>query len=235
MTLDECREEVKLKITGGVLDCELDDATIDKVIMSALRELRRYYRSVQLVTTDFSRCIDMTEFDCSSVEAVFRTEGFVQAGGNKISMDPMYVGQWQLISGTGNMYNLQNYIYDYAAWNTLQQLRNTTSTDLTFRFDKKTNLLYINTMGYNPTRITIEYIKTLSSVEDIYEEYWIDVLIRLSVALTKVTLGRVRSRYTLSNAIWAQDGETMLAEGNAELDYLRQHLLDNTQLSYPID
>lgn len=235
MTLEECRDEVKLKLTGGILDCELDDDTIDKVIKSALRELKRYYRAVQLVTTDFSRCIDLSELDCASVEAVFRTEGFIEASGSRSSMDPMYVGQWQLISGTGNMYNLQNYIYDYAAWNTLQQLRNTTSTDLTFRFDSKEKKLYINTMGYNPSRITIEYIKSLTSVEDIFEDYWIDILIRLSVAITKTTLGRVRSRYTLTNAIWAQDGETLLAEGNAELDAIRQHLLDNTQLSYPID
>lgn len=235
MKIEEYRDEIKLKLTGGILDCELDDSAIDAVIRSALRELRRYYRAVQLVTVDFSRCIDLSELDVNSVTGVYRVEGSVEASGSKQSFDPMYIGQWQLISGTGNLYNMQNYIYDYAAWNTLEQLRNTSSTDLAFRFDSKEKKLYINTMGYNPSRITIEYIKELTSVEDIFEDYWVDVLIRLSVAITKVTLGRIRSRYVQSNAVWAQDGEAILAEGNDELIALREHLLANTQLSYPID
>ena len=51
------------------------------------------------------------------------------------------------------------------------------------------------------------------------------MILRLSIALTKITLGRIRSRFTQSNALWAQDGETMLNEGNAELTDIREKLL----------
>lgn len=61
------------------------------------------------------------------------------------------------------------------------------------------------------------------------------MLMRLSVALTKVTLGRIRTRYTQSNALWIQDGQQMLDEGTRELEELRGYLQTNTQLSYPID
>ena len=61
------------------------------------------------------------------------------------------------------------------------------------------------------------------------------MLIRLAVALTKVTIGRIRTRFTQSNALWTQDGELILEEGNTELAELRQHLMENSQLVYPID
>ena len=61
------------------------------------------------------------------------------------------------------------------------------------------------------------------------------MLMRLSIALTKVTLGRIRTRYTQSNALWTQDGDTILAEGREELTNLREALLANSELCYPID
>ena len=83
--------------------------------------------------------------------------------------------------------------------------------------------------------ITIEYIPRYNDVSEIISDYWIDMLIRLAVALTKVTIGRIRTRFTQSNALWTQDGELILEEGNTELAELRQHLMENSQLVYPID
>ena len=83
--------------------------------------------------------------------------------------------------------------------------------------------------------ITIEYVPEFKDVDDIKSDYWIDILVRLSIALTKVTLGRIRSRYTQSNALWTQDGDKLLEEGNAELVALRETLRVNSQIIYPID
>jgi hypothetical protein len=38
-----------------------------------------------------------------------------------------------------------------------------------------------------------------------------------------------------SNALWSQDGDTILQEGKEELENIRQMLLDNSELTYPID
>ena len=57
-------------------------------------------------------------------------------------------------------------------------------------------------------------------VSEIVSDYWIDKLVLLATALTKVTLGRIRSRYTQSNALWSQDGEALLSEGNAAISLL---------------
>lgn len=58
---------------------------------------------------------------------------------------------------------------------------------------------------------------------------------KLSLALAKVAVGRIRTRYTQSNALWTQDGDQILQEGTAELESIRDHLRTNTQLVYGID
>ena len=57
----------------------------------------------------------------------------------------------------------------------------------------------------------------------------------MCVATAKVTVGRIRTRYTQSNAVWSQDGNTILDEGTSELNTLREQLQRDTQLCYGID
>ena len=83
--------------------------------------------------------------------------------------------------------------------------------------------------------VTIEYIPKLKSVEDIQSDYWIDILIKYCVALTKVVLGRIRTRFTQTNALWTQDGERILDEGNNELKELREVLRVNSNMVFVLD
>lgn len=244
MQIDDFRDEIKLKLTGDILESEIDDDTYDKIINSALRELQRYINHTKLITLPFKQCIDLSKkedtnnkkIDVNSVVMVYRTEDLAgTTTGDGGTSDPMQVAQWQLLSGMGNIMYFQDAVYNYGAWTTLQQIRNTTSTDLAFRFDKDSSKLYINTSSGTPSNITIEYVPIIHDVEEIKSPYWIDMLMRLAVALTKVTIGRIRSRYTQSNALWQGDGEAILAEGREELSTLRETLLQNSELCYPID
>lgn len=238
MTLQAYIDEVKFKLTGGVLGCELDDAAFATLMSSALREIQRYISVTEFITVPFSTCIDLSDYKINSVVCVYRTEGFAttnQVGAPGMYVDPMLASQWQLISGTGTLYNFQDYSYNYAAWSTLQQIRNTMSTDMAFLYDPNKKQLYINTSMGGMDNVTIEYVPRYDSVEDIKSDYWIDQLMRLSVALAKVTLGRIRSKYTQSNALWQLDGDKILAEGTAELQAVREYLQSNTQLTYPSD
>ena len=76
-----------------------------------------------------------------------------------------------VFSNAGTMYNLQDYVMNYAAWSTLSQVRNTISTDLAFREDKHACKLHINNNISSPGNITVEYIPKLRSVEDIKSDY----------------------------------------------------------------
>jgi hypothetical protein len=95
--------------------------------------------------------------------------------------------------------------------------------------------LYINVATNTPVRVTIEYVPRYDNVEEFVSDYWIDMLVRLCVANAKVVVGRIRSRYSQANALWSQDGETLLTEGTTELTELRNYLQANTQLIYGID
>lgn len=235
MQLADIREEIKLKLFGYVLESEITDETIDKIIYSCLRELNRYYDNNVLITIPFSRCIDMTEYNVSSVTRIYRAEGFTGNNEHSGVVDPTLMAQYQLLGNVGNMARYNDAMYAYASWNTMLQIRNTLSTDLAFQYDKQGNKLYINVSNGEPTTITIAYIPKLVEPEDIVSDYWIDVLIRLCVATTKITLGRIRTRFTQSNILWQQDGEIMINEGTQELNELRTTLQENNNISYIID
>lgn len=232
-------EEVKLELTGGLLELEIEDATIELVIKKALRELQRYWDETSFVTVPFESCIDLKKYqlDSCAIIKVYRLVGMGNASdaSNALTMDPLYAQQWMIFSNAGTMFNLQDYVMNHAAWNTLLQVKNTMSTDMAFREDKHNHKLYINSSMSSLSSVTIEFIPKLTSAEDIQSDYWQDILIRLCVALTKIALGRIRTRFTQSNALWAQDGEKLLEEGNTELKELRETLRTNSNLIYNID
>lgn len=230
-------EEIKLELTGGLLDLEIEDVQIELAIKKALRELQRYWDESSFVTVPFESCIDLNKYqlDSCAIVKVYRMTGMGEGGGDITAMsDPLYAQQFMIFSNAGTMFNLQDYVMNYAAWTTMCQTRNTISTDLSFREDKHNHKLYINSMSA-PGYITIEFIPKLNSVEDIQSDYWQDILVKLSTAIVKVVLGRIRTRFTQSNALWAQDGEKLLEEGNTELRELRELLRVNSNLIFAAD
>lgn len=228
-------DEIKLEITGGILELEIDDTVLKRIVNSAMRELQRYICSTKLITIPYSKCIDLSKYKVNAVTKVFRanSEG-TTSDNNNYSTDPLQLSFYQLASG-GNMYNFGDYVNRYASWNTIQQISNTTSTDLAYYYEDAEKKLYINTTMNAGAAVSIEYVPRYDKVEDITSDYWIDILMRLSKALTKTTVGRIRSRFKQSNALWTQDGDELLQQGQSELAEIRQHLQANTQLIYPMD
>ena len=49
MTIEEYREEIKLKLTGYLLEMEINDPTLDRIIKAALREVQRYICSTNYI------------------------------------------------------------------------------------------------------------------------------------------------------------------------------------------
>ena len=240
MTKNDIVEEIRLELTGQVLEMELDDSTLDLTISKALRELQRYWDETTLVTIPYASCINYAGTpleESSSIVRIYRTVGVGNSedAGNSVTMDPMYAQQWMVFSNAGTMYNLQDYVMNYAAWSTLSQVRNTISTDLAFREDKHACKLYINNNISSPGSITVEYIPKLRSVEDIKSDYWKDVLVRMSLDFAKIQIGRIRTKFTQSNALWTLDGDKLLEEGNTDLKELREILRANSNMVYPID
>lgn len=229
-------DEIKLSLTGGVLELEIDDSAIQKVVNSALREVQRYICSTRLITIPYQRCIDLTPYKVNAVTKVLRaTSNGISNSDSTESYDPVQMSVWQFTNGLGNMYNFNNYLQNFAAWNSVQQVENTLSTDLSYYFEDAEHKLYINTTMTTGSMITIEYVPRFDNVEEVTSDFWIDVIMRLAKAKAKIALGRVRSRFTQTNALVTQDGETLLQEGTSELAELRNYLQANTQLIYCYD
>lgn len=237
MDMQAVKDEVLLKLTGDVVSIELSDAALTKVINSALREVQRYIDTFRMITVPFKECIDVSEYKVSSVIGVRRTEGYVAntTSENGSNMDPMYASQWMLLSGVGNIGHISDYASNLAAWNSMLQIRNTVSTDLAHYYDKSQEKLYINVSSGLPRSVTIIYIPRINDVSEITSDYWQDILVRMSVAIAKITVGRVRTKFKQSNALWTLDGDQILEDGNNELTNLRQELKDSTQLCYGVD
>jgi hypothetical protein len=238
MKLDDILDEIKLELTGHVLEIEISDETLVSVVKKALRELERFWDETTLLTVPYSSCIDLDgEFfneKVSSIVKVYRTEGSGNSSGVSVMNDPIQMAQFAIFSNGGTMYNLNDYIMNYTSWMTLNKIQNTMSTDLAFKEDRHNKKLYINNHNA-PRMITIEYIPKLTSVEDIQSDYWIDILIKYCVAMTKVVLGRIRTRFSQTNALWTQDGDKILEEGNTELKELREVLRINSNMNFLID
>jgi hypothetical protein len=238
MKLDDVLSEIKIELTGYVLEMEINDETLVSIVNKALRELTRYWDETKMVSVPYSSCIDLAgEFfdeQVSSIVKVYRTEGFGDSGSISVMNDPVQMAQFAIFSNGGTMYNLNDYIMNYTSWMTLNKIQNNMSTDLSFKEDRHNKKLYINNHNA-PRMVTIEYIPKLKSVEDIQSDYWIDILIKYCVALTKVVLGRIRTRFSQSNALWTQDGDKILEEGNTELKELREILRVNSNMNFLID
>lgn len=234
MKLEEYVDEIKLELTGNLLHSELPDTTLAKVVNKAFREVQRYIDTSKFITIPYAGCIDLSNSEVSSVVKVYRVQSEMGSN-NSLFLDPMWIQQAQFFSGVGGTYSLNNWMTNYASWCTSLQIRNTISTDLAFKYDKQGQKLYVNIAFDKPYFITVEYIPYFHNVEEITSDYWIDILVRLSVAMTKQILGRIRSKYSQTGAVWALDGETLLAEGNAEIQAIRDNLVSNSQLCYPID
>ena len=236
MDMQMIKDEILLQLTGDVVSMELTDATLTKIVNSSLREIQRYIDTFRMITVPYSGCIDVTEYGVSSIIGVRRSEGYISDSSDSGAMaDPMYASQWMLLSGLGNLGRMNDFAANYGAWNTLLQIRNTQSTDMSFYFSKTDNKLYINVSSNYPTKVTIIYIPRINDVSEITSDYWQDMLIKLSVALTKVTVGRVRTKFKQSNALWTLDGDAILEEGKTELAAIRQEVKDSTQLCYGVD
>lgn len=234
MTKEEVISEVRLELTGNVLELELNDETLNQIVDKAVREIQRYIDSTKFITIPYARCISLKDFNVSSVSRVFRNQGYGDLSYKGGSLDPFYAQAFFMFSNGSTMYNLSDFVARFSAWNSLLQIRNTISTDLQFVYDSSTQEIYINALD-TPAYITLEYVPKLMSVEDIKSDYWIDILVRMSIALAKLYVGRIRTRYSLSNGLWNNDGETLLNEGNSEITSLREKLEINSQLSYIYD
>ena len=149
MKLEDVLDEIKLELTGYILDMEIADETLVAVVKKSLRELERFWDETTMITVPFASCIDTSgdffKEKVSSIVKIYRTEGVGDNDGNLSVMDdPIHLAQFAIFSNGGTMLNLQDYVMNYASWMTMYKIKNTMSTDMSFKEDRHNHKLVLD-------------------------------------------------------------------------------------------
>ena len=135
--------------------------------------------------------------------------------------NPFFINYYGLIDGSSTSESL-------AVSMLTSQIINTVtgggSSDIEFYQDDP--YLYVDIRG-GESEITIQYRPDYQSVEEVTEPFWINYIMNVATALTKIALGRARGKYNISNLPYELDGDTILSEGISELETLTQELKEN--------
>ena len=105
MNIEYYVNRVKLELTGGVLQSEIDDDGFKNIVNLALQDLNRYYDQTALVQSSAGTCIDLAKLEeknkikIGSVAFVYRANGTGLAGGAQTT-DPVSVGFWNMAFGS---------------------------------------------------------------------------------------------------------------------------------------
>lgn len=229
MTMDEIKSEVQF-LMGIPANENVEDLEIERSILIAFRELKRYIRTPVDKTVPYSTRLNLSELDIhtrtvlnvfAAIPRIGLTMNTIDAG--NVFQIAAAVNTYSMIGNTTSL-NIDPIMTEMA----MAQVRNTLGTDFQWNFDKQNNVIYCAHRDPRPSVVTIRYVPDFQDVSEILGYTYIDYLVRMSVANYKLALGRTRSKYTVEGSNVTLDGETLLAEGNAELESIRAEL-DNKQ------
>lgn len=210
---------IESQLGGQVLDLELKPEDIKLIVEQAFEELVHYMTDIYSVTVPYANCIDLKDYNIDSVESVWRGQDSILTG------VPFQMPAMDLMNITG-VYKLD----DYTNAMIIKRNLNTLATDMEFYWDKPNRKLYVYANPNMPAQVTINFKPEYYSVEDIRESHWETQLRKLALGMCKIVLGRIRSKYKSNSAKFQLDGDTLLAEGNAEVQAVRQFLDDNKDI-----
>lgn len=229
MTMDEIKSEVQF-LMGIPANENVEDLEIERSILIAFRELKRYIRTPVDKTVPYSTRLNLSELNIhtrtvlnvfAAIPRIGLTMNTIDAG--NVFQIAAAVNTYSMIGNTTSL-NIDPIMTEMA----MAQVRNTLGTDFQWNFDKQNNVIYCAHRDPRPSVVTIRYVPDFQDVSEILGYTYIDYLVRMSVANYKLALGRTRSKYTVEGSNVTLDGETLLSEGNAELEAIRTEL-DNKQ------
>lgn len=228
LTLEDYVDYIKLQLGVPIIWVEIEDH-LPNIVKMAFQELKSYVSDVETMTLPYAPVIDLEDKHINSVIYLMRGQQNISVAGLQ---DMMYIyTSRNRSSGYNNSFTLG----DYARGLMVQQNKAALSTDLDFLHDKKNEKLYVYAQQILPSTITLVYTPDYQDVSEIIEPFWQNYLKRLSLALTKETLGRVRGKYQLNSATYNLDADQLLSEAQAELADIRAYLNSNKDFLLPMD
>lgn len=225
MTMQEIVDQVSFML-GLPANENVEGLDIEKAVLIAFRELKRYIKTPVEKTVPFSTRLDLVSLGIDTIKILSVMPAYPRIGLTMSSIDSGNVFQVaaavNAYSGIGNTTSLN--IDPIMSEMAMAQVRNTLSNDLQWDYDSSNQVVYCTHRDPRPAAVTIRYVPNLKDVSEINNDTWIDYLIRMSEANMKKALGRTRSKYKISGSNVELDGEVLLQEANTELETIRQEL-----------
>lgn len=221
MTEGQVRSYIERMLGKGKVTIELEDDDFKEIIDQALAKLRPYYSGVRYIQVDGTNSpIDVSSHNIIDVIAIYDigTEGIPQL------QSQMYLNPGVFVYNNNFRDSYISYL-TYAKLASAYQYTNKTS----WKFDYVHKLLYLS----KQKSVVLKALVELRAVTDIEEgSQWIAWFKDYSLALAKIIVGRMRSKYTLSNGQYQLDGNAILQEGLAD----KQRLEDEewAKASFPV-
>lgn len=225
MNMAEIVDEVSFML-GIPANDNIEGQQIEKAVIIAFNELKRYMKTPVDITVPYSPRIDLVALGIHTVNVLY-----VQAAKPRIGLSLGTIESGNIFQLAANV-NAYGAIGQSSALNidpivaelATAQVRNTLATDFQWKFDIDNQVIYCAHRDPKPTHVTIRYVPDYQDVSEIKSPTWINYLIRLSEAYMKKSLGRTRSKYRVEGSNVTLDGEELLQEANAELDKIREEL-----------
>ena len=225
MTMDEIVDQVGF-LLGLPTNSNSESQQIQKAVLIAFRELKRYISTPTDKTVGYATRIHLPDVDIQTKKVINVYAAKPRIGLTMSSIDSGNVFQVaasvNVYSAIGNTSSIN--IDPIMTEMGMAQIRNTLSTDFQWRFDIDKQVVYIAHRDPRPSAVTIQYVPDYKDVSEIKNDAWIDYLVRLSEAYMKKSLGRSRSKYTIEGSNVSLDGTILLEEANAELEQIREEL-----------
>lgn len=225
MTMAEIVDQVSFML-GLPANENVEGQQVEKAVLIAFRELKRYMKTPVDKTVPFSTRIDLQAVGIDTAKVLYVQTAKPRIGLTMSSIDSGNVFQvaaavntYSAIGQTSSI-NIDPIMTEMA----MAQVRNTLSTDFQWKHDLHNNVVYCTHRDPRPSHVTIRYVPNYNDVSEIENPTWLDYLIRMSEANMKKSLGRSRSKYTVEGSNVSLDGEILLNEANAELEAIRQEL-----------
>lgn len=225
MTVEEIVDQVSFDL-GIPSNTNVEGQTIEKAVLVAFRELKRYIKTPACRTVPYSTRIQLKDVGIITKKVLGVKPARPRIGLTMSSIDSGNVFQ---VAAAVNVYgaagqtsslNIDPIVTEMA----MAQVRNTLTTDFQWTADYDNGVIYCTHRDPKPASLTIKYVPDYQDPCEITDNTWVDYLIQLTLAHMKVSLGRSRSKYKVENSNVSLDGEILLQEGNEELKTLREEL-----------
>ena len=208
----------------------IENVSVEEAVNIAFEEMKRYMKTPLRKTVPYARRIDLEKVGIKADKINDVMAAYPSVG---LSMGSIDSGNVFTLAASANAFmgvgpaslvNIEPIMTELG----YAQMRNTLTTERQWDYDPQNKVIYCTYRDPVPAVVTIVYVPVFSDVSEVVHQTHINYLLRMATAFTKIALGRTRSKYKIEGSNVTLDGDTLLTEGNAELEAIRQELGSKT-------